>query len=76
MVSRYRVSTRRRSRAGSTSTIRQAPPFMVTASGCAPPMPPQPPVSVSVPARLPPNRLAATAANVSYVPCRMPCVPM
>ena len=27
------------------------PSFMVTASGCAPPMPPQPPVSVSVPAR-------------------------
>ena len=36
---------------GSTSTIRQTPPFMVTASGCAPPIPPQPAVSVSVPAR-------------------------
>ena len=30
----------------STSTIRQTPPFRVTASGWAPPMPPQPPVSV------------------------------
>jgi hypothetical protein len=26
--------------------------------------------------RVPPNRFAATAPNVSYVPCRMPCVPM
>ena len=33
------------SRAGSTSTTRQTPPFSVTASGWAPPMPPQPPVS-------------------------------
>jgi hypothetical protein len=56
--------------------MRQAPPFMVTASGCAPPMPPQPAVSVSVPASVPLNRFAATAANVSYVPCRIPCVPM
>ena len=49
---------------------------MVTASGCAPPIPPQPAVSVSVPASVPPKRLAATAANVSYVPWRMPWVPM
>jgi hypothetical protein len=41
------------------------PSFMVTASGCAPPMPPRPPVSVMVPASVPSNRLAATAANVS-----------
>jgi len=33
-------------------------------------------VMVSVPARLPLNRLAAIAANVSYVPCRIPWVPM
>ena len=39
--------------AGSTSTTRQTPPFSVTASGCAPPMPPQPPVTVSVPASVP-----------------------
>ena len=54
-----------RSRAGSTSMTRQTPSFSVTASGCAPPMPPQPPVTVSVPASVPPNRFAATAANVS-----------
>ena len=55
---------------------RQTPSFSVTASGWAPPIPPQPPVTVSVPASVPPNRFAATAANVSYVPCRMPWVPM
>ena len=36
-------------RDGSTSMQRQTPSFMVTASGCAPPMPPSPPVTVSVP---------------------------
>jgi hypothetical protein len=49
---------------------------MVTASGCAPPMPPAPPVRVTVPARVPPNRLLATAAKVSKVPCKIPWVPM
>ena len=53
-----------------------APPFIVTASGCAPPMPPHPPVRVSVPASDSRPSDVATAANVSYVPCRMPCVPM
>ena len=52
------------------------PSFMVTASGCAPPIPPSPAVTVMVPASVPPNRLSATAANVSKVPCRMPWVPM
>ena len=47
------------------SIIRHVPSFMVTASGCAPPMPPHPAVTVSVPASVPPKRLAATAANVS-----------
>ena len=42
-------STRRASRAGSTSITRQTPSFSVTASGWAPPIPPQPPVTVSVP---------------------------
>ena len=56
--------------------IRQAPSFIVTANGCAPPMPPQPAVRVSVPASVPPKRLAATAANVSYVPWTIPWVPM
>ncbi len=61
---------------GSQSMQTATPPFMVTASGCAPPMPPRPAVRVTVPARLPPKRLAATAAKVSYVPWRMPWVPM
>ncbi len=70
-------------RAGSHSTQIATPSFIVTASGCAPPMPPSPAVSVIVPARLPPapviepvESFSATAANVSKVPCRMPWVPM
>ena len=50
---------------GSQSTQIATPSFMVTASGWAPPMPPRPAVSVIVPARVPPKRLAATAAKVS-----------
>ena len=38
-------------RDGSTSTQIATPSFIVTASGCAPPMPPSPPVRVMVPAR-------------------------
>jgi len=45
--------------------IRHTPWFRVTARGCAPPIPPQPPVTVKVPANVPPKRLAATAAKVS-----------
>ncbi len=67
---------RRSIRAGSTSTHSATPPFIVTASGCAPPIPPSPPVSVTVPASDPPNRCVAASANVSYVPCRIPWVPM
>ena len=52
------------------------PSFIVTASGCAPPMPPRPAVTVMVPARVPPNRLSAMAAKVSKVPWRIPWVPM
>ena len=60
------------------------PSFIVTASGCAPPMPPSPAVSVMVPASVPPRPsrvpgtelVGATAAKVSNVPCRMPWVPM
>jgi hypothetical protein len=52
------------------------PPFIVTASGCAPPIPPSPPVSVTVPCSVSPNRWCAHSASVSYVPCRIPCVPM
>ena len=48
----------------------------VTASGWAPPIPPSPAVTTSRPASEPPKRLRAIAANVSYVPWRIPCVPM
>src|SRR3954465_7416274 len=37
-------------RSGSTSTHSATPPFIVTASGCAPPIPPSPAVSVIAPA--------------------------
>ena len=67
---------RRSIRVGSTSTQSATPSFIVTASGCAPPMPPSPAVSEIVPASVPPKRFAAIAENVSYVPCRIPCVPM
>ncbi len=40
-------------RCGSTSTHSATPPFIVIASGCAPPMPPSPAVSVIVPAQRP-----------------------
>ena len=45
------MSSRRRARASSTSIAMQTPPFIVTASGCAPPMPPSPAVSVDRPAQ-------------------------
>ena len=44
-----RLCRRRSMRAGSTSTPRKAAPFMVAASGCAPPMPPRPAVTTSRP---------------------------
>ena len=56
---------RRVMRDGSQSMQIATPSFIVTASGCAPPMPPRPAVSVIVPARVPLNFFAATAANVS-----------
>ncbi len=49
------MSSRRCSLPRSTSAIRQTPPFMVTASGCAPPMPPQPALTTSRPASAPPK---------------------
>ena len=65
-------------RDGSTSTARQLMPAIVAASGCAPPIPPSPAVRTqkgpSRWVRFATARRAAT--NVSYVPCRMPCVPM
>ena len=74
--SRYPSATRRSTRAGSTSTHSATPPFMVTASGWAPPIPPSPPVSTTRPRNDPPKWASATAANVWNVPCRIPCVPM
>ena len=47
---------RRRTRCASTSMHSATPSFMVTASGCAPPMPPSPAVTTSRPRRLPPKR--------------------
>ena len=41
------------------------PSFIVTASGCAPPMPPSPAVTTSRPRSEPPKRFRAIAANVS-----------
>src|SRR4029079_10913112 len=63
-------------RDGSTSTHSATPPHMVIESGCAPPMPPSPPVSTMRPSSDELNSLRAHAAKVSYVPCRIPCVPM
>jgi len=57
--------TRRWTRAGSTSTARQIPSFIVAASGCAPPMPPKPPVRTIRPRSDPPNLALATAPKVS-----------
>ncbi len=65
-----------RARARSTSTATHTPPAILTASGCAPPIPPRPAVRTICPASDPPAVRAPAAANVSNVPCRMPCVPM
>ena len=42
-------------RSGSTSATSATAPFIVAASGCAPPMPPRPAVTTSRPARSPPK---------------------
>jgi hypothetical protein len=62
----------------SHSTQSTTPSFIVTASGWAPPIPPSPAVSVIVPRSEPSGRARdrATAAKVSKVPWRIPCVPM
>ena len=64
-TSRYPLASRRSIRDWSTSTQMLTPPAIVTASGCAPPIPPSPPVKVIVPASEPPKRFSPTAANVS-----------
>ncbi|CAB4651152.1 unannotated protein [freshwater metagenome] len=70
--SKYRVSTRRLTRHASTSMHKATPSFIVTASGCAPPMPPRPAVNVMVPASVPLNLRRAISAKHSYVPCKIP----
>ena len=52
-------------RVGSHSTAIIEKPAMVAASGCAPPMPPRPPVRIQRPAGAPPKCWFATAKNVS-----------
>ena len=49
----------------STSTHNATPPFIVMASGWAPPIPPNPAVTVIVPASDPPNRRRAISAKHS-----------
>ena len=56
---------RRSMRTGSTSTQSATPSFIVTASGCAPPIPPSPPVSVIVPFSELPKYWCAHSASVS-----------
>jgi hypothetical protein len=56
---------RRSIRVTSQSTQIATPSFIVTASACAPPMPPSPAVRVIVPASVPPNLFLATAPKVS-----------
>ena len=74
--SRYRCSTRRWSRAGidvvheADAVVHRHRERLRAAHAAAPAGGGQRPASV------PPKRFAATAANVSYVPCTMPCVPM
>ena len=63
-------------RVRSTSATSATPSFIVMASGWAPPMPPRPAVTVMRPRSDPPKCSFATAASVSYVPWRMPWLPM
>ncbi len=50
-------------RSASTSIPRNAAPFIVAASGCAPPIPPMPPVTTSFPAKSPPKCFFAAACK-------------
>jgi hypothetical protein len=53
------------SKYGFTSNTKATPSFIVTASGCAPPISPKPAVTTSLPLSEPPKCCFATAANVS-----------
>ena len=51
--------------------------FIVTANGCAPLIPPIPAVSTNLPLSVSALKtFLASDAKVSYVPCKMPCVPI
>ena len=63
--STYWVASRRSTRDGSISTISAAAPFIVAASGWAPPIPPRPAVTTSRPLSVPPKWRFAAAAKVS-----------
>ncbi len=65
IVSTYFVFRRFSILSRSASIARQAAPFIVAASGWAPPIPPRPAVTSSLPASDPPKYLSATAAKVS-----------
>ena len=57
---------------GSTSMHSAAPPFIVTASGCAPPIPPSPAVTVTVPASVPRSADARSPRSTRRSPAGSP----
>src|SRR2546428_6208876 len=57
----------------STSSSRHTPSFILIASGCAPPMPPMPPINTRRPFREPPQFFRAESATVACGPCTIPC---
>jgi len=60
----------------STSTQSKHAPFIVAASGCAPPIPPSPAERINFPSKLPWKWMSPADAKVSYVPCKIPWEPM
>src|SRR5262249_11748187 len=62
-------------RSASTSTPRNAAPFIVAASGWAPPIPPSPPVTTSRPASDPPKCWRGPSAKGFVVALRYPLRP-
>ena len=55
---------------------RKAAPVMVAASGCAPPIPPIPPLTIELAREISAKCFSPAAENVSKVPCTMPWEPM
>ena len=64
MMGKFQSGSREHVRKAVTAA-RNAAPFIVAARGWAPPMPPRPPVTTSLPARSPPKWRAPAAAKVS-----------